>query len=321
MAGAFSVVLSLGPDPFEMERVHYIAAALAKLEANKLLSLIILDDCKPVRDYESIAALLGHTKLQIYPSPRQFRGHHWRGGLATNYFFGFEAAFSNGSPEFIVMIDSDCLLLRSFAGSLSDQFRANADLGIIASGIKVDPTGQPAPKCTWRDHFFKWSRMLRFRRTPFPRVETAFFGNNRTIRRLLLNAVNNGWHEVVSPQGGAFAVSASFYKAYVQHQLARRHGLWLKTDLTYDLIFGLLCAAFDLQAIDDNGPGGTFAITYQALPFPPGELVRRGYAWVHSLKCNSVEEETSLRKDLLHMAQLELPPVRQNEICRITSCP
>src|SRR5205814_5025607 len=102
MAGAFSVVLSLGPDPFEMERLYYIAAALAKLEANNLVSLIILDDCKPARDYESIAAFLGHKKLQVYPSPRQFSGHHWRSGLATNYFFGFEAAFSSGSPEFIV---------------------------------------------------------------------------------------------------------------------------------------------------------------------------------------------------------------------------
>ena len=207
------------------------------------------------------------------------------------------------------MIDSDCLLLRSFAGGISNQFRTNANLGIIASGIKTDPTGQPAPECTWRDHFFKWSRRLRFRRTPFPRVETAFFGNNRTIRRLLLNAFNNGWHEVASPQGGAFAVSASFYKAYVQHQLTGRHGLWLKTDLTYDLIFGLLCAAFDLQAVDDNGPAGTFAVTYQGLAFPPGELVRRGYAWVHSLKCKSVEEERALRNDLLHKARLKLPAV------------
>jgi len=225
MAGAFSVVLSLGPDPFEMERLHYIAAALAKVEGNNLLSLIILDDCKLARDYESIATLLGHRKLQIYPSPRQFRGHHWRGGLATNYLFGFEAAFGSGSPEFIIMIDSDCLLLRSFAGGLSDRFRANANLGIIASGIKADPTGRLPPECTWRDHFFKWSRRLRFRRTPFPRLETAFFDNNRTIRRLLLNAFNNGWHKVASPQGGAFAVSASFYKAYVQHQLTGRHGL------------------------------------------------------------------------------------------------
>ena len=309
MAGSFSVVLSLGPDPFEMERLHYIAAALAKVEGNNLLSLIILDDCKPARDYESVGTLLGHEKLQIYPSPRQFRGHHWRGGLATNYFFGFEAAFSSGSPEFTIMIDSDCLLLRSFAGGLSEKFRANANLGIIASGIKSDPTGQPAPECTWRDHFFKWSRRLRFRRTPFPRLETAFFGNNRTIRRLLLDAVHNGWHKIASPQGGAFAVSRSFYEAYVQHQLAGRHGLWLETDLTYDLIFGLLCAAFDLQAVDDNGPGGTFAVTYQGLPFPPKELVRRGYGWVHSLKCKSVEEERALRNDLLRSARLKLPPV------------
>jgi hypothetical protein len=309
MAGAFSVVLSLGPDPFEMERLHYVAAALAKVEGDNLLSLIVLDDCKVARDYESIAALLGDKRLQIYPSPRQFRGHHWRGGLATNYFFGFEAAFGNGSPKFIIMIDSDCLLLRSFAGGLSDRFRANADLGIIASGIKVDPTGRPPPECTWRDHFFKWSRRLRFRRTPFPRLETAFFGNNRTIRRLLLNAFSNGWHEVASPQGGAFAVSAAFYEAYVQHQLKGRHSLWLKTDLTYDLIFGLLCAAFDLEAVDDNGPGGTFAVSYQGLPFPPGELVHRGYAWVHSLKCRSVEEERALRNELLHTARLELPPV------------
>ena len=200
-------------------------------------------------------------------------------------------------------------MLRSFAGGLSERFRAYANLGIIASGIKADPTGQPAPECTWRDHFFKWSRRLRFRRTPFPRVETAFFGNNRTIRRLLLNAFNNGWHEVASQQGGAFAVSASFYEAYLQHQLAGRHGLWLKTDLTYDLIFGLLCAAFDLQAVDDNGPGGTFAVSYQGLPFPPGELVRGGYAWIHSLKCKSVEEERALRNDLLHTARLKLPPV------------
>jgi len=309
MAGTFSVVLSLGPDPFEMERLHFIAAALAKVEGSNLISLIVLDDCEPARDYESVATLLGHKKLQIYPSPRQFRGHHWRGGLATNYLFGFEAAFRSGSPEFIIMIDSDCLVLRSFAGGLLDRFRANANLGIIASGIKTDPTGQPAPECTWRDHFFKWSRRLRFRRTPFPRVETAFFGNNRTIRRLLLDAFNNGWHEVASPQGGAFAVSASFYEAYIQHQLAGRHGLWLKTDLTYDLIFGLLCAGFDLQAVDDNGKGGTFGVLYQGLPFPPEELVRRGYAWVHSLKCKSVEEERALRNGLLHAARLELAPV------------
>jgi hypothetical protein len=70
-----------------------------------------------------------------------------------------------------------------------------------------------------------------------------------------------------------------------------------------------LCAAFDLQAVDDNGPGGTFAVSYQGLPFPPGELVRRGYAWIHSLKCKSVKEERALRNDLLHTARLKLPPV------------
>ncbi len=318
MAGAFSVVLSLGPDPFEMERLHYIAAALAQVEGNNLLSLVILDDCKAPRDYESIATLLGPEKIRIYPSPRRFRGHYWRGGLATNYLFGFEAAFGSGFPEFIIMIDSDCLVLRSFSESLSKQFRANASLGIIASGVTTEPTGRPVPRSSWRDHawrdhLFKWSRRLRLRRTPFPRLETAFFGNNRIIRRLFLNAFNNGWHEVAYPQGGAFAVSASFYSAYVQHQLTGRHGLWLKTDLTYDLIFGLLCAAFDLQAVDDNGPGGTFAISYQRLPFPPGELVRGGYAWVHSLKCNSVGEERALRNELLNRGQLSCRPYKNSQ--------
>ena len=311
MVGAFSVVLSLGPDPFEMERLHYIAAALAKHEESNLLSLIILDDCKPARDYESLATMLGHEKLQIFPSPRRFRGHHWRGGLATNYLFGFEAAFGSGSPEFVVMIDSDCFLLRPFADTLSGQFRADVNVGIVASGIAAEPTGQPVQRCSWRDHLFKWSRWLRLRRTPFPRLETGFFGRNRTIRRLFLNAFNNGWHELQYPQGGAFAVSASFYETYVQHNLGGRHGIWLRTDMTYDLIFGLLCTAFNLQAVDDNRPEGTFAVSYQRLPFPPGELVRNGYAWVHSLKCSDVDEERSLRNELLRVSQLELPCVKR----------
>jgi hypothetical protein len=291
----FSLVVSIGPGDFEIERLRAVIDALSKVEPKAVSAVVILDDARVSRDFSFVNGAFGRDVLELIKSPRDFSGDHWRGGLTVNYLAGLERAFAVRDVDFAMVIDSDALPLRSFSHRVGNAFAINPELGVLGSGVVCHPDGKPRGLCTWDRQLKKWRKLVRMRREPFPRVESAFGGKNAHIRSVFLQAFPNGDEDIVYPQGGAFAVSRAFISAYEQKGYSNSHRAWLHTDMPYDVAFGVLNMALGLQAQDDNGVGGVFGVAYRGLPFQPELLVEREYAWVHSLKSESAEMERGQR--------------------------
>lgn len=288
-----------------MERFRAVMQVLAAVEKEAVCRVVVLDDSKAARDFGFVNLWLGKDALELVQSPRNFEGDHWRGGLTVNYLSGLQRAFDAPQVDFAMVIDSDALPLRPFSDRVGKIFAENQRLGVLGSGVLSHPDGSPRGLCTWDKQLKKWRKLVRLRREPFPRIETALGGGNAHVRRVFLRAFPIGNEEVLYAQGGAFAVSRSFISAYTNAGYADTYSAWLHTDMPYDVAFGVINMALGLEAKDDNHDGGVFGVVYRGLPFEPDLLLSRNHAWVHSLKTENPEREREQRNYLVEKSGLD----------------
>jgi hypothetical protein len=71
--------------------------------------------------------------------------------------------------------------------------------------------------------------------------------------------------------------------------------LWLDLRLGEDQMMGILCCLADLQAVDFSACGDVFGVQFSGLAFPPDELLRLGYAIIHSVKNDPTHSEAHIR--------------------------
>jgi hypothetical protein len=305
----FSVLLSLGPEEFEMNRAASLLRWLFHFEANHVSAVVISDDARQPRDFGFITTLAPQVRTILLHSPRRLGGDAWRGGLATNYFSGFARAFDEPEIAMCLVLDSDAFVMRPFFHRAKQIFSQDSRLGILGSCFEYDPRGNSVPPSTWRRNLAKWNKLIRLRKRPFFHVETALYGRNKKIRQLLHLAAKNGWRLGANAQGGAFLISRRVYEKCVHERLFEDPFLWQNTDLSYDVIFSLMCVALGFRIKDDNRANGIFGVQYRGLPFPPAQLVERDYALVHSLKMPSHAEEIELRDSLIKLISNARPAV------------
>jgi hypothetical protein len=297
---SFSVVLAVGPGAVERARLSDLLATLAAFEAKALREIIIVDDGAGL----TRADFYGHPAhllpLRIESSRRVGRGCHWRGGLATNIFWGFKQAWRQSGSHFLLKLDTDSLILRPCSSQIFAKFSSsNAKIGILGSCFLQNLHGDERPPSTWQVNLAKWMKRVRLRRNPFPHIETAIFGRNKRIRELILRALENGWPLGQCAQGGGYAVGARLLATWSRAGYLDDDFLWLHTDLTEDVISALLCYAAGHEISDFNSLGDPFGVQYRGLGFSVPDLFAREYGIVHSVKMPNLELERELRRELL----------------------
>ena len=295
---SFSVVLAVGPGARERPRLRDLLTTLAVFETSDLREVFLLDDGAGLKLEEFRGHCAEGLPLRIVPSRREGKGDAWRGGLVTNILCGMHEAIRAAEVEFVLKLDTDSLLLRPCSEQIGRAFIADPAAGILGSAFRTNVFGTAVPPSTWTVNLAKWLALIRLRRTPFPRLETAFRGRNKRIRELTLLALEHGWPLGHCAQGGGYAVSGCLLEEWMSLGYFEDELLWRHTDLGEDIVTALLCYAAGSQVRDFNGIGEPFGVQFQGLAYPIPELFRRNYGVIHAVKADDFAQEKAMRREI-----------------------
>lgn len=292
----FSIVLSVGPDPHEILRLGDLLEQMDHFEKSTLCEVIVVDDSAGTCRWEPLLEI--HPSLKVRLSPRRGQGDPWRGGLITNTLFAFKAAFENDDVDWVLKLDTDSYVIRSFSRQINEFLAFNPQAGLVGSCYQKDLHGNTVPSSTWKVNLTKYAQLVRVRRLPIPHLETAFFGRRRRIRYLLKVAISKGWQWGACPIGGGYVLARSLFERWTELDFLTDDLLWVKTDLGEDVAVALLCFAAGFHILDYNQPGEVFGVQYRGLGFSPAEIFKRDYSVLHSVKMNDWKAEDELRQEL-----------------------
>lgn len=292
----FSIVIAVGPSPSEVHRLQDILDGVRRHERSSIHECILIDDGRGALPLASFSD--EHPFVRVLPSFREGKGDSWRGGLSTNIVNGISHAFREPEVSFVVKLDTDSLVVAPFSEQISRAMRMLPRVGIFGSCYRFDPAGCKVPASTWQRNLHKLARLWRFRRNPIPHLEFALWGRRRTVRRLIVRALQRGWALGSCAQGGGYAVTRQLFEQCAELNRSSDTQLWRDFELTEDVVMSMLCYASGMEVKDLNQPNEPFGVVYKGLAAPPDDLIRRNYSIIHSTKCESWAAESALRSKL-----------------------
>ena len=175
---------------------------------------------------------------------------------------------SRYEPEFLLKLDTDALVIGSFADRLREAF-ADDRVGLVGSythtctGAQRDFTEwEPKLRRASRSVFYavRDSRYACARRIK-PGPSGGFSGSPRTT------AMSGG----ANCLGGAYAAGPEMLSVRTCSIGDRGFQTWISEDV----VVGLLAQGFALGIRGDVDTGGVFALAWQSLPLPPERLIEQ----------------------------------------------
>jgi hypothetical protein len=276
----FAVVVPVGPQPLEVERLVDLADALAAYEAGPGW-LVIVDDGPVTRNLEHAVTLpAGITPVglhhQHHHEPAKF-SHG--GGLCSQVMLAMQWVQQNCDARFVLKLDTDSLVINPFSHRLGRLIDADPLLGMVGAHT-LTPNGTHR---LWEHHAatimrmanapFDWRRPLQALRA-VPSTEMG---------RLIAAALANGYDA---------ALDRMARSGYLREPLGR----WMHVDMAEDVMVGLHVRAVGMTLANFVRPGEVFGVRYQGLPESPSRLVEMGYSVIHSLKNDPGFDEPAIRR-------------------------
>jgi len=294
--GRFTAVVPVGPGRVEVERLTDLLDSLFHYEPD-VASVVIVDD---ERDRISAATLTERSPrtcdVVVVPNPREPGRINRYGGLAAGVLTGFAAAFRNGGAAFVLKLDTDALVIAPFSQRVHAAFAADLTVGqvgayeLTCSGEQLVSGGQ-ARLVRRRAQVVQLMPDRFGRRRPF----VAASGPYAVLRRRIRQARRLGYRYGYHCQGGGFAVSGEALSRLDEAGDLADVDRWIPTDVPDDVLMTILVHAVGLRPLGLNGLGDPFGVHWRGLPFPPPELVDRGYGIVHSVKNDRDVSESDVR--------------------------
>jgi hypothetical protein len=287
-SGKFAVVVAVGPDKREVERIRDLLDSLEAYEAGNYDFVLVDDDQGPSRFTEIIPADLRNRYIEI-KNPRRGKGGGWAAGCAVGVLAGIGELMRRGRQfEFVLKLDTDTLVIRPFSRKVVDCFRQYPHVGMAGSVRDpnvLDREGERMkPLAGAIDKLLKQVTLWRATPAGGAAVQIALWGKYRTIRDTIRHAFMNGFRVGEHCYGGGYALSWNCVKAFAKAGLLADPRIWLPTPLVEDVIISMCTKSVDFHLMDLGGAHQTFAVRYRGLPAPPEELVEQAYSVIHSVK-------------------------------------
>ena len=285
MSQRYAVIIPVGPDPRELDRLGALVAELTRHADPSEMRLIVIDDAPPGRSLPLSwpDSILIRTSLWEHGTPPDTLSAHVAGTL--------EGLTRARGLEFAVKLDTDAAVIAPFADALADAF-VDSQLGVIGSYDRMS-SGAMRDWSVWKRPLARASHRLAVnRRGRGVAVHYRPAAQRRVIHDTLASA------EFVAPRGahclgGAYAVSAAFLQ-----RAALDWRPWVRTQLGEDIVVGLLCSQARLTMRSLTAAGEPFAVAWRGLPAPPAQLRAAGHSIAHSVRDEDPAQETLLRHAL-----------------------
>lgn len=282
----FSVIVPVGPDPVEIDRLRDTLDSLAAHEDSASIRMILVDD-----------APLARPLAEHWPGAIVIRTALWEKGVPDRQSamnMGTLDALKCAEGEFALKLDTDAVVIAPFAETISAAFRRDELLGVVGAFDK-SPRGTGRDWSAWQPRINRatWPvRAARVSGKACPTLGWRSQGERESARKTIAAAVANPHYAFGAHcLGGAYAVSANLF---------RRSHNWdwkpfVRGQLGEDIILGLHCGASGMRMRGMVDEGEPFGISWIGLPSDPESLVRRRYSIVHSVKNCEHGSEWQLR--------------------------
>jgi hypothetical protein len=290
---SFAVVVPVGPQPLEVERLIDLAESLAAYETGPAW-FVMVDDSPVRRSLQDIIELPpGLTSIALHHvrDHRPVRFRHG-GGLCSPVLTALKWVQANTNARFVLKLDTDSLVINPVCERLSRVFDVNPSLGMVGAHT-LSPDGS---KRLWDFHGatvmrmlkppFDWRRPLRGFRGEEPTNEQAAL-----IRRALANGYEPGEHCL----GGGYALSRTMLDRMAEAGYLDEPRQWTQVDLAEDVMIGIHARAVGSSLANQVRPGEVFGVRYQGLHALPKQLVEEGFGVIHSVKNDSRMTEPDIR--------------------------
>ena len=291
MDGRFAVILPIGPATEEVVRARDLLDSLQTFEAGNY-TLVLVDDRLQGRNLGQEVAGDGDIPCAVITNPRRGRGDGWSSGAAAGTLAALQAAAHLADHDFVVKLDTDSLVIDTFSPRVAEQFRRRPELGIMGAyqfspASDRDRSSAPALEKLLR----QWAV---WRRTPLGgmSVQVGCLGRYGRIRNVVRRALLNGYRLGEHCSGGGYAISMRAVRALKREKYLDDPLLWLKTPLGEDTVLALCVQATGFLIQQGETEREVFGVKHLGLMAAPEQLIKRGYAIIHSVKdYNGCREE------------------------------
>lgn len=289
-----AVLVAVGPNPLETERVRDLAEALAAHEPEGGLLVMVDDSPEPRHLDRALDLPSGWRAVSVHhrrPETRRFtRGK----GICSVIMLGMQWIWANTDAAFVLKLDTDSLVIGPYRQRILQAFRDKSGVGMLGA-YETLPHGEA---CDWSMHI-ETLRMLGARinwRRPRWTVRTWSDPLKAQVRRVRKDAEGHGYRPAEHCTGGGYALSRSALDAMGAARYLDAAMLWAGADLPEDVMVGLHVRAAGFGFADLVARGEVFGVRYIGLCFPPAELLARGYAIIHAVKNDPEIGETEIRR-------------------------
>jgi hypothetical protein len=250
------VVIPAGPGEAQLGRVADLVDAIARHEPRAPAAILVVDDEPPRRFPAGVT---------VVPNPRNGRGIGTLGGTCAATFAGLAWAHANHPGAWVLRLDTDAAVIGPYAARVEE--RLGPGDGILGS-CHVTCNGE-------RRDVSAIAREVKRHRRPV----WAFVHPPR----------RPGYVRRAEPRTrGILRAASGMGYAPGEHCIAAAVRGWLDAPERYidqrlgdDMLLGAMCRAAGLQLRDATD---IFGIAHRGLPDTPENLVRRGFAVIHSVK-------------------------------------
>jgi hypothetical protein len=303
----FAAIVPVGPRPVDQWRAVAVLESLGAWEPT-IGWCVIVDDAAYPRDIGKLAVLPPTCRAVTLPHVRKGSGT-WRGAVATAVLMALEWIDANTDADFVLKIDTDALTIGPFASRVRELLDSLPGAGLIgAFGVSCNPSVRAVertrPEATLRVAARMWpvepaddEPLLEIANIPGVGVPSARQRDCfNALRSHIEAAVENDYFSNAYCQGGAYVISGLMRKRLAVAGYLASARMWSELPFYEELALAMYASAVDLTIHDCVKPGDPFGVQWRGLPYPPEELLSRGYALIHSVKGDRRVNEHDIRK-------------------------
>ncbi|HMO25433.1 MAG TPA: hypothetical protein PKB10_04120 [Tepidisphaeraceae bacterium] len=292
----YAVLLAVGPRPDEIDRVRDLVAAIGHYEPGRC-AFVMVDDVPTPRGLDKLIDFPPHIRPIVAHHPRHGQVIIYKRGkgICSAILLCLQIAARQTRADFVLKLDTDSHVIAPFSQKIRTAFAANPTVGEIGA-YTLTPNNTPRdfsrngsniqsrhalPRFDWKHPI----RSMKARRDPLA----------ARLRRHIDDAVANGYVYGEHCLGGGYAISRPCLDAMNARGYLDDPSLWLAIDCPEDVMAGLYVKAAGFGIANHVGTNEVFGVRHMGLPYPPEELVQRGYSVIHAVKNDPNVSEPDIR--------------------------
>lgn len=288
----YAVCVPVGPQPSELERLKDLIDSIVAFEPDES-TLVMVDDHVEPRGLDKIVSVPASMRLVSIHLRRDFRPKFGSKGISASVLTGLAWIQKNTDARFVLKLDTDSLVIGSFRRRICEKLDEDRSLAMIGAYSRTPE----ALVRDWSIHRQTIRRVTTFfpRRRPWLIAAYCTDPVRRYIRRLHVRARAHGYQAGEHCLGGGYALSREFLDRMETAGYLDDPQLWICVDIAEDVAIGLHVRALGMRFEDQVEAGDVFGVGYIGLPYPPEELLKRGYAIIHAVKNDPAYSEAEIR--------------------------